>query len=290
MLMQLHRGRRWPAASFCLALLFSGATVRLYAQAGGAAPQDANTKSSAYEVVSIRPATGNGRDSGWKTLPNGFDFKELPLSLLINEAYGIQMENQVSGLPEWVKNDRYDVSARVDDETAEAWKKLPQQELWKQQQPMLATLLADRCRLKMRREVRQLPVYDLLIAKSGLKMKEAAPDEKSYTMQKQAAFYGGANDGEYTITDTTRAGTASGLAQMLAHSAGRIIVDKTGLGEKRFDYELKWSSSGEAPPDGGDVGPTIFKALEEQLGMKLEPAKEPVDTFVVEHIERPSAN
>jgi len=89
---------------------------------------------------------------------------------------------------------------------------------------------------------------------------------------------------------TTRAGTAQGLAQNLPSSAGRIVVDKTGLGDKRFDFELKWSSGQEAPADKGGTGPAIFKALEEQLGLKLVPAREPVDTFVVEHMERPTAN
>lgn len=104
-------------------------------------------------------------------------------------------------------------------------------------------------------------------------------------------MYGDAGQsGGATMTMTTRAGTVPDLALSLPGSVGRIVVDKTGLGDKRFDFELKWSSDADAPADKGGTGPAIFKALEEQLGLKLEPAKGPVDTFVVEQMERPSAN
>ncbi|MGB8029292.1 MAG: TIGR03435 family protein [Terracidiphilus sp.] len=287
--MRLHCSRHL-AAVLLIALLSSSVTIHMWAQTGEAIPQETSAKIPAYEIVSIKRADPGDRNAGWETLPNGFDFKNTSLFWLIYSAYAILLDSQISGLPEWAKTDKYNVSARVDEETVEAWKKLSKGELRKQQQLMLQALFADRFQLKMRRQVKELPVYDLVIAKGGLKMKEAAPDEKGYTMQKQTAFYGGANEGEYTITDTTRAGTVLGLAQILASSAGRIVEDKTGLGDKTFDYELKWSSSGQAPQDGGDAGATLFKALEEELGLKLVPAKEPVDTFVVEHMERPSAN
>jgi len=289
--MRLFCGRRRPAVPLFLALCWSGATANLWAQAGGPAPPGTSAKVPAYEVVSIKLSDPGDRDSGWKTLPNGFDFKGMPLSLLIYEAYGIQIDGQISGLPDWVKTDHYNVSARVDDDTAEAWQKLSKRDVSKQQQLMLQAMFADRFQLKMRREVKELPVYDLVIAKSGLKMKEAPPDEKELSYWKQTAFYGATGLGdEYTMTVTTHAGTTLALAQELPHYAERVIVDKTGLGDKSFDYELKWSTSDQAPKDRGDTGPALFKALEEQLGLKLEPAKEPVDTFVVEHMERPSAN
>jgi len=290
MLMRPSSGWKLPAVLRVFATFLSVATVHLCAQTSGATPQEVSAKVPAYEVVSIKLADPGDRDAAWENLPNGFDFKDMPLVGLIYSAYGITLNSLISGLPEWVKTDRYIVSARADEDTAEAWKKLSKSDLQKQQHLMLQALLADRCQLKIRREVKELPAYDLVIAKGGLKMKEAAPDEKEYTMVKNTTFYGGSNEGEYTITRTTHAGTALGLAQDLPDSAGRVVVDKTGLGDKTFDYELKWSSSGQAPQDGGDAGPSLFKALEEQLGLKLVPAKEPVDTFVVEHMERPSAN
>ncbi len=291
MVKQLYCGRRSPAALLFVALLWCGTAVPLSAQASGEAPQDTGVKAPAYEVVSIKPASPGDRDSGWKDLPNGFDFKNGPLFWLIYQAYGITLDTQISGLPEWVKTDHYIVSARADEDTAEAWKKLSKQDLQRQQQLMLQAVFAERCQLKVRREVRELPVYDLMIAKGGLKMKEAAPDEKGSIALDTTSSYGASGLGvEYTKTMTAHGVTSKGLTENLPSYAGRIIVDKTGLGDKRFDFELKWSSSQEAPADSGGTGPAIFKALEEQLGLKLKPAREPVDTFVVEHIERPSAN
>ena len=291
MFMQFDCGRRSPAVLLLAALVLGGAGEVLQAQTNAAAAQDASAKIPVYEVVSIKLASPGDRNNGWKNLPNGLDYTNMPLIWLVYQAYGIALDSQISGLPGWVKTDHYMVSARVDEETAEVWKKLSKKELAQQQQLMLQALLADRCKLKVRREVKELPVYDLVIAKGGLKMKEAAPDEKEFSEWRQTAMYSATSQGdEYTITATTHAGTAPDLARNLPNSVGRVIVDKTDLGEKRFDFELKWSSSALAPSEGGGAGPSIFKALEEQLGLQLEPAREPVDTFVVEHMERPSAN
>ena len=276
-----------------IALFWSGAAASLLPQATSAAPQDLNMKISvpAYEIVSIKLASSDERGADWQPLPNGFDFKNLPLAPLIYQAYGITLDSQISGLPEWAKSDRYYVSARADEDTVEAWKKLSRQELLKQQQLMLQALFAVRCQLKMRHEIKQLPVYDLVIAKNGLKMKEAAPEEKESSVWKTSSMYSATGQrGGYTITATTHAGTALGLAHSIPSYVGRVIVVKTSLGDKRFDFELKWSSDDQAVPDAANAGSSIFKALEEQLGLKLEPTKEPIDTFVVEHVERPSAN
>ena len=145
--------------------------------------------------MSIKLASPGDRNSGSKDLPNGLDYTNMPLVWLIYSAYGIRMDSQISGLPEWVKADHYSVSARVDEDTAEVWKKLSKKELQKQQQVMLQAMLADRCQLTMRREVKELPVYDLVIAKGGLKMKEAAQDEKESSEWKQTAMYSATSQG-----------------------------------------------------------------------------------------------
>ena len=187
--MQLDCGRRSPAVLLLAALTLSGAGIPLQAQTSAAAPQDASVKVPAYEVVSIKLASPDDRNSGWKDLPNGFDFKNGQLFWLIYSAYGITLDSQISGLPAWAKTDHYSVSARVDEDTAEAWKKLSTKELVRQRQLMLQALFAERLQLKMRREVKELPVYDLVIAKGGLKMKEAAPDEKESSVWTQTAMY-----------------------------------------------------------------------------------------------------
>jgi hypothetical protein len=96
---------------------------------------------------------------------------------IINGNQIVQI-NQIVGVPSWAKSEPYDVEAKVDADTAEAWKNLTNVERWKQEQPMLQSLLADRCKLKVHFETKELPVYDLVIARGGLKMNEATPDEK----------------------------------------------------------------------------------------------------------------
>lgn len=139
---------------------------------------------------------------------------------------------------------------------------------------MFQAMLADRCKLKVHFETKELPAYDLVIAKGGLKMKESTPDEKS--MERA---------GQGTVT-----GRAMGIETLVAilPKDGRLIVDKTGLGDRRFDFDLQWM------PDNrhtdADSGPSVFTALEEQLGLKLMSSKAMGKILVIDHMEKPSPN
>lgn len=211
-------------------------------------------------------------------LPDGFLWTNFPVSAWVRNAYGVSMDSQMVGLPGWADSELYDIEAKVDADTAEAWKKLTYKERWKQEQPMMQSLLADRCQLKAHRETRNLPVYDLVIAKGGLKMKEAPADEA------EAETMGGGKM-------IARAVSTDSLVIAFAGTSGRLIVDKTGLAGKKFDFELTWTPDDErAANDAADAGPSIFTALEEQLGLKLVPSKGPVEAIVIDRIERPSKN
>lgn len=246
-----------------------------WGQAGAVAPADSSVTAHAYEVVSIKPDKSGGSDESQLRLPNGFRLTNFPLRTLVYRAYDIVLDSQVSGLPEWMRLDRYDVEAKVGADTAEAWKKLSYEERWKQERPMVQTLLADRCHMKVHREARELPVYDLVIAKGGLKMKEAPAGE---------------GDGETTRPGkiAAQANPMESLVNGLSGVVGRMIVDKTGLGDKKFDFNLQWTPDDQR--GAADAGPSIFTALEEQLGLKLVPDKGLVDVLVIDHIERPSPN
>jgi uncharacterized protein (TIGR03435 family) len=252
-----------------------------WGQAGAPAPADSSAKSPVYEVVSIKPATTGGNSGWWKNLPDGFQFRNMALRSLIYSAYDIIMENQVSGLPGWAKSDPYDIDAKVDTQTAEAWKNLSDKEREKQEQSMLRALLADRCQFRGHEVTRELPVYDVVIAKGGLKMKEAPANEKTYytTM--------GGRDSKVSAHATS----VEMIMNSLSWSVGRLIVDKTGLGDKKFDFELQWTPDDQRAADNTvDAGPSLFTALEEQLGLKLVSSKGPVDVLVIDHIEKPSVN
>ncbi len=196
------------------------------------------------------------------------------LGLLFN-AYPVKPNVTIPGLPGWGNSALFDVDAKADDDTLAAATSLPRDQQWNQTQLMLQALLADRFKLKVHMEKREGPIYELAIAKTGIKLK-VAPE-------------GGHSRG-YSWSHEhieVRTGPIASLAFTLSDILGRTVVDKTGL-TGNYDIDLKWTPDDqEGAPD---AGPTLFTALVEQLGLKLVPARGPVDTFVIDHVERPSEN
>ena len=140
---------------------------------------------------------------------------------------------------------------------------------------MLQQLLADRFQLHVHTETKEGPIYKLVIAKSGFKLKNAPDSERPR----------GSSWGRDRIQVLN--GPIGSLAFSLSDILGRTVMDKTGLAG-RYEIDLKWTPDElQGTPD---AGPTMFTALQEQLGLKLESAKGPVETFVVDHVERPSEN
>jgi uncharacterized protein (TIGR03435 family) len=226
----------------------------------------------AYEVVSIKPSKP-GTPGISEMLPNGFRDTDTTIGNLVRNAFGIFYGKQIMGLPSWSESDLYDIEAKVDADTASKWQRLTARERQKRERPMMQALLIDRCRLKFHFEKKELPVYDLVISNSGAKMKEAPQDEVE-----TAEMTGG--DG---VTLNAHALSTESFIPTLSGTDGRLVVDKTGLGDKRFDFTLHWSP-------GAGSGPSLFTALEEQLGLKLVPSREAINVLMIDQMERPSAN
>lgn len=263
-------------AKFILrAVCCAAAGVSLPAQTSPAPQAAATAKAPSYEIVSIKPSNPKSRTIALSYLPEGLDSINLPLQPLVKDAYGLDLDSQISGLPRWASSERYDVQARVDANTAEAWKKLSDKELIVRQRPMIQSLLADRCKLRTHYEAKEQPVYDLVIAKGGLKMKEAPSDEKHGGL-----IQDGSITGQSTLFDL--------LVSNLTPMSGRMVIDRTGLAGKRFDFALQWATDDQ--PATAVPLPSLFTALKEQLGLELVPAKEPMQVAVIDHIEKPSAN
>jgi uncharacterized protein (TIGR03435 family) len=279
------------------------------AQTTGAAP------AFEYEVASIKPSApmGIGKGPGFRFgisySPDGMSIANFPLRGLIQMAFGVQ-DYQVSGGPDWMKSDRYDIDAKMDGSVVDALQKLSPEERNFTRQKMLQALLVDRFKLTFHRETKELPNFSLVIAKDGSKLQEAKPVDPSSPLAKDAngkPLPQGAmrmmsgQDGMRHIT--APGATLSALVSMLGNQLGRPVMDKTGLTAK-YDISLQWAFDDRqgqavpgASPDGMSAplpadpgGPSIFTAIQEQLGLKLESGKGPVETIVIDHAEKPSGN
>ena len=261
-------------------------------------PQNTAAPSSPYEyeAATIKPSKGpgpGGRIGLWAA-PDGFSAWFITLQQMISIAYGVE-RFQIPGGPSWLPSERFDIEAKMDAATADALAKLSQDQRVLAQQQMLQALLADRFQLTAHRETKELTIYTLVIAKGGPKLQEAKPDGAHPAA---GTMRGSQLSGDLTAQALPIARLARELTQMLGHP----VLDNTEL-KGVYDFKLQFTPddrlqppSGLAPdqrlpvPPAGSNAPSLFDALQEQLGLKLERGKGPVEVIVVDHVERPSPN
>ncbi|MGA3325109.1 MAG: TIGR03435 family protein [Terriglobia bacterium] len=255
---------------------------RLYAQSEQPVP------TLAYDVVSIKPLKTPRQQGGMRSMPDGFMLMSIPLSTVIASAYHVRMD-RISGMPAWLTSDPYDLQAKMGDETMAAFQKLSNKDQMIERFRMLQPVLEDRLKLKVHRETKIVRTYDLVIAKGGFKLKEADPNN---TYKDGIKVPEGAPRAGMTHVQggklLAQAMTMSRFAGQLGVMVDGPVADKTGLTGK-YDITLEWAPSTSSAASE-DSGPSIFTAVQEQLGLKLEPTKGPVDALVIDHIERPSEN
>jgi uncharacterized protein (TIGR03435 family) len=234
-----------------------------------------------FDVASVKPL--KSPDGGWglSATSDGLNGTNVPLLYLIQSAYEVFEKDRLVGAPNWAASENYDIAAKMDASTVEAFQKLSKEQRAIVSDHMLQTLLADRFKLTIHRETRELPIYLLVIGKGGPKLQDAKPDP------------GGANNPHWD--GTVRAGAVTmiahqmnmpGLASALLRSAGRTVVDRTGLTGK-YEFTLQFNPDDSQPESSS---PGLFTALQEQLGLKLESGKSSVEVIVIDHVERPSGN
>ena len=234
----------------------------------------------AYDVVVIKLNNSLSRHMSMDIDEDMLRAENVSLKVLLVNAYGIR-EGLMFGLPGWANSSRFDVTAKVADTDLKAFRSLSRE----QRQAMLAALLVDRFHLKMHTEIKTLPVYELVVAKGGPKLTATVvppPDTKNPDPL-------GLGNLDVHGTDLTATGvTLSDLAGNLAFPLDRTVLNKTGL-TGRYDFQLRWTADG-ASAGATDAPPDLFTAIQEQLGLKLQAAKGPVTTLVVDHVEQPTAN
>jgi uncharacterized protein (TIGR03435 family) len=243
-------------------------------------PMDPNANPS-FEVATIKPTDPGVQGKGLRI--NGRHLSTLNTSLaeIIAFAYGVQ-QKQVVGTEPWMESDHFDLSAQPDLEGQ------PSDTQWKN---MIRKLLADRFGLKFHPDKREMAAYIMTMAPGGNKMTAntsggALPD---LTFTKRGSL-------------TVRNATMTDFSNLMQTSVfDRPVVNRTAL-EGRWDFVLKWTPDEtqfpDAPPaikvpppaDAGDAPPNVYKAMQEQLGLKLEPAKTQVDVMVLDHVQKPSDN
>jgi len=249
-----------------LAMLAVGTALCAAGQTGVAA-------GFAFDVASIKPAAAERRTRIFRH-PDDAEFgaQNVPLKALVQFAFGVT-EARVIGFPASLQDARFDVQAHPDLETAARFRALKPDEAREAKQHMVLRLLEERCGLTVHRETRVLPVFALVVARGGPKF---GPSEDPNSN----SAWGGWNHIEIEGGKSMER-----LAEELSRVSGRPVVDKTGLTGK-YDLELEWSDD----DDDDSTAATLFTAVSEQLGLKLQAEKAPVEVVVVDRIGLPTEN
>lgn len=273
------------------------------ATASGQAPA---VPSPTFEVASVKPNKSGQPFVSLGIQPGGrFTATNVPLRLLIRNAYQIQ-DFQLVGAPDWVSTDRFDIIAKAEGDVPPSAPGGPPGPI----QFMLRALLAERFNLKMHPERRELPIYAMVLARSDGKLGPQLRPTAVDCAAVQAARRGGPpptpqqpgerlpcgiriGPGQLTVGSMPM----SQLATLLSPSVQRVVVDRTGL-SGNFDFDLTWTPDQipQGPPPAGAPqlppidpnGPSILTAVQEQLGLKLDSTRGPVDVLVVDNVEKPT--
>jgi uncharacterized protein (TIGR03435 family) len=268
------------AAAWLVAI---GAGVSAQSPAQGL-PTDA-----AFDVVSIKRNPSGSTEQSVNVTPTGVTFINFALRPIIQLTYGIPQAARLIGVPDWV-NDRYDVIARTKTPVSPA--------TIIAMRPMLQAMFVDRFKLSAKLEQRELPAYALVLARSdrqlGPQLKRStvvcagrgAPPPDVQAAGAQTPVPCGprpGGPGRFIFVGSP----ISLFASVLALPMGRTVVDRTGL-DGLYDLDVTFAPVG--PDAGQSAGPSLFTALQEQLGLKLDPEKELVEVLVVDRIERPTEN
>jgi uncharacterized protein (TIGR03435 family) len=275
--------RRVPGAP-CAAVVAAAACL-LCAQTPSAAPAPSATAASTaaspvFDVAAIHAHHPEPHERSHIVDSNGrFTTVNVNLKAIIQWAYDLP-ESRIVGAPSWLGSDRWDIEAKAEN-SIDMQKSYDPSAARLEKRRMVQALLADRFSLAAHTETRELPIYTLVVAKSGARF--LATQARGTTIDRNNSSLrveGGDN-------------TVSLLAEQLAETLGRVVVDQTGI-TGRYNLALTWTpdlSAGQpSAASAPDQGPSLFTALEEQLGLKLEPRKGPVPVLVIDRVAMPTEN
>ncbi len=230
-----------------------------------------------WDVVSVKPASPQSclQGSGMRTTSDGLSAFCVPLAFVIETAYQMMEPSRIIRMPEWASSgQQWNIEAKVATTDMSGFAALSRDD----QFHMLRPILAERFHLKLHTEQRPRPVYELVIAKGGSKLKPATQDDIN-----KSRIVGG-NDGRIDGIGAQ----LTPLPSLLGREVDRPVVDRTGL-TGRYDFTLDYVPATRAAVDETG-GPSLFTALEEQLGLRLKPARELMDVLVIDSVQPAGAN
>jgi uncharacterized protein (TIGR03435 family) len=293
MIEQSGRQRSFLGGPCLAAALLAGAACAQTAAPPATQPPTSPAMTPVFEVATVKldKSGSGGAHTGWRNGTNGTTFTAINVqlkNLIQYQAFGISGPRILGG-PKWMDSERFDIEAKMDSAVAAQLQKLPHDQGVQQMQMMFQQLLADRFQLKTHWETRELPVYALVVAKGGPTLEK--------TKDPAMGLGTSAGNGQLQANSATLADIAQVMTQEASDELGRVVIDKTGI-DGKYDIRLKWTpdfgagsasgpESSAAPPS---AGPSIFTAVQEQLGLKLESAKGPVQVLVIDSVAMPSAN
>ncbi len=262
-----------------------------------------------FEVASIKQDKSDARGVQFMLRPGRFTATNIPIRMVIKFAYNLQSNDQLTGEPAWVNTEKYDIEGKEFDSFAESMKGRPLGEAAENIRKMVQSMLADRFNLKISRTKKELPMYALVVANHGPKLTESKLPPPSPMGGSPAARRGPGGGEGFRMMGLGhlegRAVTIRFLADVLTQQLGQLVVDDTGL-KGQYAFTLNWTPDQEEraifmevgrgnpgmdrPGPVKPSGPSIFTAVQEQLGLKLKAEKKPVEVLVIDHIDRPSPN
>ena len=292
--MNSYAYRRGLRCSLLLAAALAGGALGPVAVAQGASAS--TEKPLAFEVVSIRPdpsaILGRGRI---EVTPDGWHMAGETLMAALLTAYVpttsdamMYTVSTLAGIPDWMQTELYSIDAKVPESDLAAWQNPVTQPAMLR--TMMQAMLADRCKLAVHRGSKEVTVYLLVVGKSGPKLKVSEPkDPHPGATQLPGGGEFLPNDG--TGTAFFYAAPIRALAVVLSNFAGRPVEDRTGM-TGRYDMSFRRPHPGgpSVEPDSTSSPPPSIFEVAEGFGLKLETAKSPVETLVIDHIEKPSEN
>jgi len=245
-----------------------------------------------FEVVSIKLYASD--PVGWRqghtivgpTDEGTFEATEVTLESLVELAFGVHHPWLIQGSPNWFLSEKFDIQAKASNTANEELKGLSGGQGAALKHRMLQALLADRFKLAVHRETKDLPGYALVIAQNGPKLREAksAEAKPGTTPGPGERSSMGIELGQFSFQRMPIAA----LAEYLSDRLGCVVLDRTGL-KGNYSFTLQWKPA-DNPHMFDASDPSLFALIQEQLGLKLEPAKNPVEVLVIDHIEKPSLN